>query len=431
LSPFLCPPLPLPPPPPPDGAPPPSSQTDDPTPTAENSASPSPTEPTGSTWITTIPDGFPLGSGWPDPSESEYGDEALEGPSRDLEPFDLVACGNRVPDPGSPDRLNARWRNVEDLRARELRTFVSEQEAVTYLAHLRVLWDTCPTQEGEDQYTRVRSLRTTSQGDESFALVTAYDFQGAPAVGLTIEQVIRVGNAVLIDETSNEGGAGSDRDEEVARHIRAMTGASAPVVEAMEVFAAATGDGLTEADLVTLDRVPARDRLGAWRQTELADAPTLACQPERLAVLGADAMVAREFRANIAGSPASEPPSSAVNTAVLQFADESAASAAYETVAGWIEDCSAPESGLEPHKDDEFVQPAVEGGRGEWRLRTFLAPDVCTDCDAARFHRMGVAQVGDRLALVELAEVGGPLEPELLERTMSELFAEVVSAARP
>jgi hypothetical protein len=44
---------------------------------------------------------------------------------------------------------------------------------------------------------------------------------------------------------------------------------------------------------------------------------------------------------------------------------------------------------------------------------------------------MGVAQVGDRLALVELAEVGGPLEPELLERTMSELFAEVVSAARP
>ena len=65
--------------------------------------------------------------------------------------------------------------------------------------------------------------------------------------------------------------------------------------------------------------------------------------------------------------------------------------------------------------------------------QVFLAPEFCggDSCDAVRFDRMGVAPVGDRLVLVSLGEVGGPLEPEGLDQTFTELFAFAISKSRP
>jgi hypothetical protein len=177
-----------------------------------------------------IPDGFPLAAGWPDPSTSEYGDEALKGPNRTLPPLDLSACGNKVPDPGDTDRLNATWTNVEDYRGRELMTFSTAQEAVTYVAHLRAVWADCPVEESGDGDIR-RQLRATSVGGESVALISTYEYAGKPALGLGINHVIRLGRAVLVDATSNEG-TESAIDDQLAR----MTAASAPVVDAMCVF---------------------------------------------------------------------------------------------------------------------------------------------------------------------------------------------------
>ena len=42
---------------------------------------------------------------------------------------------------------------------------------------------------------------------------------------------------------------------------------------------------------------------------------------------------------------------------------------------------------------------------------------------------MGVAQFDDRVVLVSLAEVGGPLEPEGLDASMDELFQAAVTKA--
>jgi len=177
-----------------------------------------------------IPADFPLAAGWPDPSTSEYGDEALEGPNRTLPPLDLSACGHKVPDPGDTDRLNATWTNVEDYRGRELLTFSTAQEAVTYVAHLRAVWADCPVEESGDGGIR-RQLRATSVGGESVALISTYEYAGKPALGLGINHVIRLGRAVLVDTASNEG-TESAIDDQLAR----MTAASAPVVDAMCVF---------------------------------------------------------------------------------------------------------------------------------------------------------------------------------------------------
>lgn len=376
--------------------------------------SPSTTEPT---WATTIPDGFPLETGFPAPAGSEY---AFDEPSEDNQSVfaagDISAC-ETAGEPGDfLDRLTTRLSGPEDLRERELLLYADDETAESTATGIRDLYEGCPEQPDGGPGTITTTVRDLALGDDALTVQRAFS-----GVGTTVIHVVRVGNAVLLDLASDEG---TDVEAKAAETERELGG----VVEAMEEFSG-TAAALSGTDLITVEQVPTRDRLGAWRETRTTNAPTLACQPEPLSVLDADVVLTREFQANIAGIPASEPASSAVNTAVLQFDDDAAATAAYDTVASWIKDCAAPAGGLEPYKYAEFVQPEVEGGRGEWRHRSFLAPDVCTDCDATRFHRMGVAQLGDRLALVELAEVGGPLEPEFLKQTMTDLFAEVVAAA--
>jgi hypothetical protein len=89
---------------------------------------------------------------------------------------------------------------------------------------------------------------------------------------------------------------------------------------------------------------------------------------------------------------------------------------------------AAPRRGAEARPAAALGGP---GGRGSWCVRTFSAPDVCTDCDAVRFDRVGVAQIGDRLVLVSLAEVGGPLEPQGLDDTMTALLDRAITVRPP
>ncbi|HEY3014738.1 MAG TPA: hypothetical protein VGJ41_06480 [Nocardioides sp.] len=181
--------------------------------------------------VTEIPDDFPLAAGWPDPSQSEYGDKALEGPSRTLPALDITACGHHLPDLGNLDRLDATWKNVEDYRSRELLTFGTAQEAVTYVAHLRAIWMDCPSEDVGDGQTAVHELRPTQVGGESVALVTSYEMGGAPAIGLSVDHVIRLGRSVLVDTTSTEG-TKDGLDQQLAE----MTDETAPVVAAMCLF---------------------------------------------------------------------------------------------------------------------------------------------------------------------------------------------------
>ena len=191
-----------------------------------------------------IPEGFPLAAGWPDDDQAESEEMGLKGPNRTLDSLPFTMCGNTFDDPEYVDRLRAQWTNVEDYRGRQLTTYADADEAVAAVRALTDFYGACPSEEGSDGYTRVSEVRRTQVGGESWALVTHYEFDGAPAVGLTITHVIRLGRAVFFDTVANEGGAGQNRDAEIQNQLDAMTSASAQPVSRMCAFTeAGCGDG--------------------------------------------------------------------------------------------------------------------------------------------------------------------------------------------
>lgn len=184
-----------------------------------------------------IPDDFPLAAGWPDEETVEPGPRnGLEGPGRQVAALRFEACGGQLDDPGSRDRLGARWTNVEDHRSRELRSFADAGEAAGYVAALVGLYRSCPTEERGDGYTRVTEVRRTGVGGGSWAVVRGTEREGAPAVGLEVLHVVRLGRAVLVDAAANEGGAGQDPEADVRRQIRYQIRATIDVVAAMCAF---------------------------------------------------------------------------------------------------------------------------------------------------------------------------------------------------
>lgn len=192
---------------------------------------------------------------------------------------------------------------------------------------------------------------------------------------------------------------------------------------------AATGP-LTEAALLGVDEVPRRDRLTPWRQAEPLSEAVLACQSEPLSSLGAESVVRRTFVADIAGSPAGDAPASAVDLAVLEYADAAAAATASDAVSDQVRSCSTTLDDLPEASKIPGSHPVGDQAAGaRWWQRDFLAPDVCTECDAVRFHRMAVGSVGPRVVLVSLAEIGGPMQPEGLDPTMESLVVAALARA--
>jgi hypothetical protein len=183
---------------------------------------------------------------------------------------------------------------------------------------------------------------------------------------------------------------------------------------------------ITSDVLLTADELPERDRLAPWEETD-PEGQTLACAPAEPAALDATTSVRRDFSAGLADAPADETPVSVVRTEVLQFADEATARSEYDQAQGWILGC--PGGRDLARKGVSVTTLEIDNGRGEWRQHDFYAPDICTECDAVRFDRMGVAQFDDRVVLVSLAEVGGPLEPEGLDASMDELIQAAVTKA--
>jgi hypothetical protein len=176
-----------------------------------------------------IPDDFPLAAGWPDDSAAEPGPQhGLRGPNRSLEPLAWEMCDDSFTATGARDRLRADWNNVEDYRGRALLTFTDADAAVSFSGSLVSFWRSCPEEEQEDGYVSLTEVRSTDVGGESWALLRWSEYDGSPAVGLTVVHVTRLGRAVLIDQTSNEGSR-TFADEQVD----AQSAESAPVVSAM------------------------------------------------------------------------------------------------------------------------------------------------------------------------------------------------------
>ncbi len=205
-------------------------------PTAPTSATPAPTGSAGRG----ILDDFPLQIGLPRDDEAEPGDHGLTGPDRTMVPIVPEACGTRVPLPRHTDWLRVEWSNPEDYRERQLLTFADVDEAQAYAEQVLELFRTCPeevTSEEVDE-TRHTTVARTDLGDWSGAASALYRQQGYPAPGLTTWYVVRVGAAVLVSVTYNEGGAGPDPERDAADQRRVDARSITEVVDAMHTLEA-------------------------------------------------------------------------------------------------------------------------------------------------------------------------------------------------
>lgn len=187
---------------------------------------------------TTIPDGFVIDTGWPEPS----GDGTFEPSSRSLPAFELAPCGTSVADqpggelPTPTDRLNASWSQPEDGRARQLLTYESFEAATRAATTMVNAYRACPDEAPDaGGSTAHHSVTEGDLGDISWVVGTWSTYDGAPAVGIEALTVVQVGNALLLITGSNEGGA-SDPQGDIATTASSGADDAADVIAAMCVF---------------------------------------------------------------------------------------------------------------------------------------------------------------------------------------------------
>jgi len=170
-------------------------------------------------------------------------------------------------------------------------------------------------------------------------------------------------------------------------------------------------DGLSVANLIDGSTLPALDRFESplgWNQyTPTPDVPTLACQKEWLSSLGASAKVASDYRWDTDSAMVGQ-----VHVAVLDFADENTAGAAYNEVMEWMEVCPANKLGVDPDVTALPMDVSAELDAGPKRAArshaTYPGPD---GGDSMWFETELVAEHETRLVLVGYAELAGPCPP--------------------
>lgn len=185
----------------------PAAAPGDEAPSTTGNRTPSPPPATG-----VIPDDFPLLDGYPTDDQSEGDANGRHGPSRDLDPLRFEACGTTLPLPEVTDQLRGGWTNPEDYRERQLSTFASVEAAEDFVADIEGLYAACSREDTEDGYTSVNLVVDGSLGDDTVNHVRRYELDGAPAIGLAVTTVVRVGRAVLVSATYNEGSADTGRE---------------------------------------------------------------------------------------------------------------------------------------------------------------------------------------------------------------------------
>ncbi|MEU0269759.1 hypothetical protein [Nocardioides sp. NPDC006303] len=170
-------------------------------------------------------------------------------------------------------------------------------------------------------------------------------------------------------------------------------------------------DGLSAVNLIDGSTLPALDRFESplgWNQyTPTPDVPTLACQKEWLSSLGATAKIASDYRWDTDSAMVGQ-----VHVAVLEFADENAAGAAYNEVMEWMEVCPANKLGVDPDVTALPMDVSSELDAGPKRAARSQATYPGEDGnDNIWFETELVAEYETRLVLVGYAELAGPCPP--------------------
>jgi hypothetical protein len=385
--------------------PPPATRQVDPTPDRTEPAEPRRV-------VTAIPDDFPLAEGYPADTGS---DQELVGPGADvpsLEEGVLVCDQVAYPTVDPAERLGAVFRQPEDFRSRELTTYPDDATARQALTNLVEAHRACARESfgGTPESVTLTEVRQSQLGDDGYAVVRSYELGGEPAIGLSQIQAVRVGNALLLSTTSNEG---SGEPEAVDAAVRGEEATIAPLVEAMCVFSeAGCGDdqpteaaGAVQAAVLSLDDIRGlTTQLSTdWAAVPDRENPTLDCQADWLTTLGAEQTGYREF----AGTGSTGKVVTEAASAVLEFADQEQARAAYDTVAGWISACDDRLDGVRPvSASHDPVTMRTGYGPATWRVVESPAPELCSECHTGWIDSQGVALVGNRLALLSIAYTG-------------------------
>jgi hypothetical protein len=352
-------------------------------------------------WLTEIPTHYALDRGWP--IAHEVGSEASQlGPSQKFAPFTkdkVEPCGKPAYPSASPvDSVGTIWNAPEDIRRRELTLYADATEASKVAIKLVDAWKACPTQTLPDPPFELTTRVTRgSLGDESWTVV-----EGAGiAPQLQVFNLVRVGNAVLINGISNEGSL-----DDSAAHVAEQDAQASALAADMCIFAlvpCAQGPDngpnispkipvLDHDALLTTDELSQWSNLRvAWQEIANREDPTLDCQADWLHNLGSHQGAFREWKATSAEAA----------TAVLEFSSAKAAQTAFDEVAGWLDTCNSrlpATRNLTPQGD------AVLGAtsHGATHSRTFTARDPS---GATWQDHQGVALTGSRLVLLAVARL--------------------------
>lgn len=391
--------------------------------------SPAPSSPAD--LVTEIPDDFPLAAGLPETNlETGEPTEVVRGG----ETTDFALCQDVGFSPTTPSALTdvarVAYLGPEDGRQRQLTVWATVDGAEAAIDDVRdTLADCAP--EGA-RYTE----QTSSYDGDSTVYTVQYsafgDFEQGDelATGLGVIEAVRVRNALYLARYDSEAGGSP---EAATPGVVQAAEQSAEAVTAMDdVFDGdasggdETGTTTTGPALLDLADLPDRGRLDAWSE-DPDDTLTWACaQPGLFEDLDAEASVAVRYAAPGAGDEGG-PAIARVRTAVLQLADDDGAFRAYDQLQDALSGCAEADDRFSPlgAGDDS----GLGGDDVTWQGFRYGAPDICTDCDAAWFDRMGVARLGDRVVLVSYAEVGGPLEPDGLDQALRGVLQRAIELA--
>jgi hypothetical protein len=415
---------------------------------AERTGSPTPS-PTAKaprqSWLTSIPEDFPIGRGLPEPGGDVPEWERSDDPET---PLSGVACAEVEELPARPvDGVRVQVAPPDESEWRHLLLF--EDAAMASAAHRDLITSAGICSEGpqgtpDEPFTPEEVRWFVDRSTDGSAAVA--DVEGAffardsdvRVPGRILARVVQVGNALLVARLDSASSA-SGRDAEA----RAFTSDVAALTEEMCVFGEggcggeeAVEDTLVAEELpyvLTADHLDEGTRLTGWAPADDLDQEPIVCAEESTEALAGDRTDTREF-AVLEG----EEVRALAITTVLDF-DEVMTSATdgYERAAGWLTTCDEPldrrhriSSAGEPY--GEVHTGRTEHGPWTWRTVTTTAPEICRDCDTGWENHQAVLVGGKRLVLVKVSygtdlqssvdDSGSPF-PGLLE-TAARLAAE-------
>ena len=379
--------------------------------------------------VAQIPPEFPLDAGYPPANGSDGSPvEVIDEPGYP----GLDLCGATVWSPYEDavlDLAGATYTGeAEDSRTRTLVLYDSPDGAAAALADIRDGFAGCPAQEvgGTEQVWEEVDAPFSDGNDDAAVFTHRFRTAGQFDVGLEVLQVLRVANALFVDTNYGEGGGSQASIDSV---LAFADDQAADVVTAMEQFDLPVGEpgggttpGELPDDVLSAADLPTSPRLDPWRAAPYPDLPVIACQPG--VSFSGEFLGQRAFTATLApiDGPPSTTPSSEIRVVTYEYGSEDAAAAAAAAVDRLVHRLRRPRPDG-PSRDDPPGRRSSRGpGGSRYATWVYAATEVCTDCDAAWFDRMGVVPNGARIAVVTYRELGGPLEPEGLDATMTELL---------